>query len=251
MPVPYLPSHRASSSGGGSDFPRQGSGAGSIRPQLCPPLSRTRQKRLRPGTAAGREGGSAPRVRTVGGKRRQEGAVLRSERAVLPGAFPVRPESASGRQWRRIPELRPRRPGSPPPPPFLPHPTQLPPLRPRQLGNRWRSWRSSGCATGLRVEAGKEREELRGSGPPSPQPLGSCALQDPSVGLCSQRCASARLSPGTLLKPLGSLPAFRDAEKSSPPGLGGAGEGWKGGGLEIPVASLCQSPSSPSRLPSY
>lgn len=148
---PYLPRHGASSSGGGSDSPRLGSGAGSIRPQLCPPPGRTRQKRLWAssalvaparraapgGTAAGRKGGTAPPVRTPGGKRRQAGAVLRSEQAVLPGSLPARPESASGRQRRQIPEPRPRRLGSPPPPPppLLPHPTQLPPLRPSNLGN--------------------------------------------------------------------------------------------------------------------
>ena len=46
MRSPYLPRHGASSSGGGSDSPRLGSGAGSIRPQLCPPPGRTRQKQL-------------------------------------------------------------------------------------------------------------------------------------------------------------------------------------------------------------
>jgi len=126
MRSPYLPRHGASSSGGGSDSPRLGSGAGSIRPQLCPPPGRTRQKQLWDssalvapalraapgGTAAGRKGGAAPPVRTPGGKRRQAGAVLRSEQAVLPGSLPARPESASGRQRRQIPEPRPRRPGS-------------------------------------------------------------------------------------------------------------------------------------------
>lgn len=147
MRSPYLPRHGASSSGGGSNPPRLGSGAGSIRPQLRPPPGRTRQQRLWDssalvapalraapgGTAAGRKGGAAPRVRTPGGKRRQAGAVLRSEQAVLPGSLL---QSASGRQRRQIPEPRPRRPGSPPPPPpLLPHPTQLPPLRPSNLGN--------------------------------------------------------------------------------------------------------------------
>ncbi|XDA89642.1 hypothetical protein R6Z07M_019265 [Ovis aries] len=110
MRSPYLPRHGASSSGGGSNSPRLGSGAGSIRPQLRPPPGRTRQQRLWDssalvapalraapgGTAAGRKGGAAPRVRTPGGKRRQAGAVLRSEQAVLPGSLLGRSPRAAG-----------------------------------------------------------------------------------------------------------------------------------------------------------
>lgn len=61
-------------------------------------------------------------------------------------------------------------------------------------------------------------------GGPRPSPGGTAlARLDPSVGLCSQCCASARLSPGTLLTTLGSLLTLREAGKSSPPGLVGEG----------------------------
>lgn len=55
-----------------------------------------------------------------------------------------------------------------------------------------------GLRAGPLGRSGEEREELRWRGPPSPESLGSRALQDPSVGLCSLCCTSARLSPGLL-----------------------------------------------------
>ncbi|XP_013838761.1 uncharacterized protein LOC106506033 [Sus scrofa] len=185
-----------------------------LRPLLCEPLADRGGEGWRRGPA----GSHAGREAAPGGRRpaqRESGPAWRPPRSAPVG---------SGRQQRRIPELRPRRPGSTPPPLFLPHPTQLRPLRPRQFGNLWRSWRSSG-PPGLPAGAGEEREELRERGPSSLGPPGSHALQDPSVGLCSRRCTSARLSPGTLFRPLGSLPPFR-LRRAPSPGEAGA---WVGG----------------------
>lgn len=115
----------------------------------------------------GRRGPAGP-VLTPGGKRRQAGAVLCSERAsdrCCPAPSPLGPEPASSSQRRRIPELRPRRPGSPPSPPLLPHPTQLPPLLARNLGTVGELGAARAPrGPGLRVEVEEEREERRGLG---------------------------------------------------------------------------------------
>lgn len=91
-----------------------------------------------PGKAAGSEGGRcgpAPRVRTPGDERRQAGAVLPTEGASDRGCLASSPPGPSGRAasggefLNRVQGAR-----EAPPPPLLPHPTQLPPLRADNLG---------------------------------------------------------------------------------------------------------------------
>lgn len=254
---PTYPGRRASSGGGGSDRPRLGSGACSIRSQLCRPLRRSRQKRLRgsarsrPGLCArpgggggGGEGGRrgpagshTEREAAPGGRRPAQRAGERSCRAPSP----LGPEPASGPRRRRIPEPRPRRPGSPPPP-LLPHPTQLPALRARQLGNRWRSWRSLGSAPArpLGGRRGGEGGAEGGGRGPAPAP-GEPRSPGPLCGPLFRAPHLGPPSPGTRWGPLESPTSSQRVWEELPaPGWGERRRGDLRGftPLEPPFLSL-------------
>lgn len=258
MRSPYLPRHGASSSGGGSNSPRLGSGAGSIRPQLRPPPGRTRQQRLWDssalvapalraapgGTAAGRKGGAAPRVRTPGGKRRQAGAVLRSEQAVLPGSLLGRSPRAAGSGGRFLNGVQGARGALLLLLLFFLTPPSSHPCAPA-------TWETLAKLAQLWLRDGPLGGSKGGEGGAE---VGWAALAPAPGELRSAGPFRGSLFPVLRLSPPLPWDSLNDAGiptrsqrgwEELPSWVGG------GGGLEFLVASPCQSPSSPSGLPSY
>lgn len=223
---PTYRGRRASS--GGAEPPLRGGGrapAASARnfvPVQAEPAPPGPGSAPSPGKAAGSGGrrGPAPGF-ARGEKRRQAGAVLPSEGASGRGCLASSRPARAGER-RRIPEPRPRRPGAPSSSASSSSPHPAPTSAGPQLGDRWRTWRSSGCApAGPRVEEGGRGRSRVGRGPPSPP--GNLALRDPSKGLCSG-AAPRPAPPGGLARAAGSPPPPGEAGRSSGHG------GWMGGG---------------------
>lgn len=191
------PSCRGSTGAGGPDPPRLGSGAGSIRSQLCLPLGRSRQKRFRgpraraaravrplrgrrEGCRRGRAGPHAGREAAPGGRRPAQRA--REKSCLAPS--PLRPEPASGSGFlNRVQGVREpsSSSSSPHPAPTPARPATWEPLA--KLALLWpRAGRASAGGRGGGGGAGGRGGE-RGEPPP-----GSRSFQDPSAGLCSGRC---------------------------------------------------------------
>lgn len=252
---PTYPATEPPPAGADPNSPRLGSGAGSIRPQLRPPPGRTRQQRLWDssalvapalraapgGTAAGRKEARPRGFRTPGGKRRQAGAVLRGEQAVLPGSLlAVRERPAAAADSER----RPRRPGSLlPPPPLLPHPTQLPPLRPSNLGNVG----EVGAALAARRASGGSKggeEELRWGGRLAPAP-GELRSAGPFRGSLFPVLRLSPPLPWDSLNDAGIPTRSQRGWEELPSWVGG------GGGPGVPRGLTLPEPLKPFRPPSY